>query len=440
MRAPSLTAPLNLAMLLLGLAWLASPAQAAGDKVTICHIPPGNPENVQIIDVSASAAQKHIDRHGDSIFGGEEVCDGVDNDCNGFVDEGFPLGQFCEDGISDCRQTGVLICDPDDAAQTTCSAVALDPTEPDGEVTCAGGADEDCDGQIGCADSDCAWDGSPSDLTCKNPVCPDGIVDAGEECDGGACCTASCTFASAGTVCGIDEVCRQELCDAAHECVLENLDTTCDTDPNGPNNTCDVSNDVCEAGVCVNTDPNPLDEVLCDGLDNDCDASTPDSSAEICDDGIDNNCDGEVDEGCSGPSCDVCANECEEQVALGCFLNPAACPTPEDAAELLDTCLQGACPDCVPPPPTACETCAADCEAYALAVCAGAGVCTVEQFDELVGQCIGSSCEVCSPCDACTQQCIAAGVWACVPAGCTDEEAAQFFEICLADGCGGVCS
>jgi hypothetical protein len=64
-------------LVLLGLSWLATSAFAANDKVTICHIPPGNPENVQILSIASSAVQKHIDRHGDLILDeAREVCDG----------------------------------------------------------------------------------------------------------------------------------------------------------------------------------------------------------------------------------------------------------------------------------------------------------------------------------------------------------------------------
>ena len=31
-----------------------------GDKVTICHFPPGNPENVQLIQTSVNALDMHI--------------------------------------------------------------------------------------------------------------------------------------------------------------------------------------------------------------------------------------------------------------------------------------------------------------------------------------------------------------------------------------------
>jgi hypothetical protein len=44
-----------------------APAQSGEDKVTICHIPPGNPENRHTIVVGASAVPAHLELHGDSI-------------------------------------------------------------------------------------------------------------------------------------------------------------------------------------------------------------------------------------------------------------------------------------------------------------------------------------------------------------------------------------
>ena len=43
---------------------------AADDKVFICHYPPGNPSNVQIIEVSVSAVPAHL-AHGDDLSDGE---------------------------------------------------------------------------------------------------------------------------------------------------------------------------------------------------------------------------------------------------------------------------------------------------------------------------------------------------------------------------------
>jgi hypothetical protein len=37
-----------------------------GDKVTVCHMPPGNPENVQEIEVSENAVDAHLE-HGDKV-------------------------------------------------------------------------------------------------------------------------------------------------------------------------------------------------------------------------------------------------------------------------------------------------------------------------------------------------------------------------------------
>ena len=40
---------------------------ADADKVTICHFPPGNPENAQTITVGIAAVPAHLALHGDSI-------------------------------------------------------------------------------------------------------------------------------------------------------------------------------------------------------------------------------------------------------------------------------------------------------------------------------------------------------------------------------------
>ena len=43
-----------------------SQTAAADDKVTICHIPPGNPDNRHLITVSADAVPAHL-AHGDNF-------------------------------------------------------------------------------------------------------------------------------------------------------------------------------------------------------------------------------------------------------------------------------------------------------------------------------------------------------------------------------------
>jgi hypothetical protein len=43
-------------------------AQAAEPKVTICHLPPGNPENAQTITIGAPAVPAHLANHdGDAV-------------------------------------------------------------------------------------------------------------------------------------------------------------------------------------------------------------------------------------------------------------------------------------------------------------------------------------------------------------------------------------
>jgi hypothetical protein len=51
-------------------------------------------------------------------------------------------------------------------------------------------------------------------------VCGDGTVDAGEACDGGDCCSPTCTALALGTSCADDgELCTRDQCDGAGACV-----------------------------------------------------------------------------------------------------------------------------------------------------------------------------------------------------------------------------
>ena len=50
------------------------PAVALAGKTTICHIPPGNPDNAHAISVSDSAVSKHVSEHGDTVMSAGASC------------------------------------------------------------------------------------------------------------------------------------------------------------------------------------------------------------------------------------------------------------------------------------------------------------------------------------------------------------------------------
>jgi hypothetical protein len=74
--------------------------------------------------------------------GKTEICDGIDNNCNGQTDEGFNVGQSCSVGVGECARTGQFVCTADGSG-TVCSAV---PGNPAPEI--CDGKDNNCNGQI----------------------------------------------------------------------------------------------------------------------------------------------------------------------------------------------------------------------------------------------------------------------------------------------------
>lgn len=131
-----------------------------------------------------------------------EVCDLLDNDCDGASDETFfDLNQNCSVGLGKCQAQGQKVCSVG-GLNVTCDAVVGTPDEVE---TCANDIDDDCDGAV---DEGCS----------AAPVCGDGYQNGAEECDSSdgvgehQSCSATCTLINL-PYCGDSITNNNEQCD-----------------------------------------------------------------------------------------------------------------------------------------------------------------------------------------------------------------------------------
>jgi hypothetical protein len=254
-----------------------------------------------------------------------ETCDGLDNNGDGQIDEGFDVdgdgvtscGGDCDDADAGNFPGNSEVCDGDDE---NCDGLVDEGYDVDGDgYTVCGG---DCD------DSDAGVNPGATEVCNGDDEDCDGLVDEGFDADGDGytVCGGDCDDSDAGVNPGATEVCDgdDEDCDGL---VDEGFDadgdgyTVCDGDCDdgdasaypGATELCDGVDNDCDGIVDV-PDGDGDGYTVCDGDCDDADAAVNPGATEICN-GIDDNCDGLLLDGEDDDDADgvtVCEGDCDD--------------------------------------------------------------------------------------------------------------------------------
>ncbi|MEZ4464366.1 MAG: MopE-related protein [bacterium] len=154
---------------------------------------------------------------------GMELCNGIDDDCDEAVDEGLGLGNACQVGVGACARPGVTICGAGGAV--VCSAGAGAPLEESCD-----GLDNDCDGQTD--------EGLGLGNACNGATeagCGLGVLECAD--DGGTrCSTGSSGSSWPGVFLGASCSCMACCAVGTWECTSMTL--LCSTEPGGSEYPC----------------------------------------------------------------------------------------------------------------------------------------------------------------------------------------------------------